>query len=330
MSGQLHHDARLLGGAVSGGQIRCPGPGHSKNDRSLCLRPSARSQIGYVFKSFAEDDPLECLDHIRACLGLPEFTPCARREPQGGDSRVSMAPLPPQGRPLSAVERMPGYLDTPDNSAAANKIWNEARAIRGSLAERYLLKERGLRLDSELDWMRVLRFHPSRILVALMRDSLTDEPKAIHRTYLSADGKKIGRKMLGPAKGCAIKLDRLGTSTTLSIGEGLESTLSGRAMGFFPAWCVGSAGAIAAFPVIPGVRQLRIFAEADEANEAALRHCADRWHEAGRAVQAIRPASGGDLNDEWLAFSDLPFEDRAADFLETCQRFWPGAALCQK
>jgi hypothetical protein len=265
----------------------------------LCLKPSASSEIGYTFFSFSNDNPIECLDHIRACLGLPAFA--AGTNPQ----RATSAPAGP-----------------PDNSLAAKKLWLESTTIRGSLAERYLFEARGLRLASDLDWSRVLRFHPSRILVALMRDALTDEPRAAHRTYLDAAGKKISRKMLGPTKGAVVKVDRLGTSTTLAIGEGLESTLSGRAMGFFPAWSVGSAGAIGTFPVIPGVRHLYVFTEADDASEKAFQQCRGRWHEAGCKVSAVRPAEGcKDLNDEWR----LP--TNAKDFLETCQRFWPGAVL---
>lgn len=43
----IHDDARLLGGEVFNRQIRCPGPGHSRNDRSLSLKPSKKSLLGY-------------------------------------------------------------------------------------------------------------------------------------------------------------------------------------------------------------------------------------------------------------------------------------------
>jgi hypothetical protein len=75
MTRDIHHDARLLGGEVAARQIRCPGPGHRPNDRSLSLKPSAKSPIGYIFFSFAGDDPIDCLDYIRAKLGLPAFAP---------------------------------------------------------------------------------------------------------------------------------------------------------------------------------------------------------------------------------------------------------------
>jgi hypothetical protein len=48
-------------------------------------------------------------------------------------------------------------------------------------------------------------------MVALVRDVVTDEPKAIHRTALSADGRKVTvsgteRLALGPLAGGAVKL----------------------------------------------------------------------------------------------------------------------------
>jgi hypothetical protein len=35
---ELHSWARLLGGKVSGGQVLCPGPGHTADDLSLSVK----------------------------------------------------------------------------------------------------------------------------------------------------------------------------------------------------------------------------------------------------------------------------------------------------
>jgi Toprim domain len=139
-------------------------------------------------------------------------------------------------------------------------------------------------------------------MIGLLRDLITDEPRCIQRTQLTADGKKIDRQMLGPAKGAAIKIDPDADVTQgLNIGEGLETTLSGRVMGFIPAWALGSAGAIAKFPVLPGISALRIFGERDEsgANKKACLECADRWRGAGTMdIGIVWPIHGDDLNDE--------------------------------
>lgn len=245
MTRDIRADAKLLGGEASGTRILCPGPNHSKNDRSLSLRRGAKSPIGYWLHSFAQDDITICLDHVRAHLGLPEFSPGAYKPPPAPDPE-------------------PEADDAGANIEYAKRIWREAKPIGGTIAEYYLFAQRGLRLDSDIDWHGVLRFHPRLQLdgkyvpgmVALMRDILTNEPRGIQRTFLTTEGRKITRRMLGPAKNCAIKLDHVHGST-LAIGEGLESTLSGRVFGYSPAWAVGSAGGIASFPAIDGVEHAR-------------------------------------------------------------------------
>jgi len=71
----LHRLARDLGGEVSGGQIRAPGPGHSPKDRSLSVMPDPGAAEGFVVNSFADDDPLACRDYVRSRCGLPEWKP---------------------------------------------------------------------------------------------------------------------------------------------------------------------------------------------------------------------------------------------------------------
>jgi hypothetical protein len=63
--------AGALGGEVSGGQVLAPGPGHSATDRSLSIKLDSAAPEGFVVHCFADDDPLECRDYVRAKLGLP-------------------------------------------------------------------------------------------------------------------------------------------------------------------------------------------------------------------------------------------------------------------
>ena len=63
-------------------------------------------------------------------------------------------------------------------------------------------------------------------------------------------------------------------------------------------WALGSAGGIAHFPVLPNIRTLRILAENDSTNEAAVEQCGRRWQAADRNVRVIRPTDDcKDLND---------------------------------
>jgi hypothetical protein len=108
-------------------------------------------------------------------------------------------------------------------------------------------------------------------MIALMRDALTNEACGIHRTFFDSAGRKLDRRMLGRAKGAAIKLDSDADVTLgLHIGEGLETCLAARQLGYSPVWALGSAGAIAAFPVLPGIEAITIFAENDIAVNAGV------------------------------------------------------------
>jgi putative DNA primase/helicase len=60
--------ARALGGEVSGGQVIAPGPGHSKRDRSLAIKPRTNGDV--LVHSHAGDDKAACLNHVRDKLQI--------------------------------------------------------------------------------------------------------------------------------------------------------------------------------------------------------------------------------------------------------------------
>jgi hypothetical protein len=51
---------RIFGGEIAKakGELHCPGPGHSRDDRSLSLRPAedAPNDFELLYHSFADDD----------------------------------------------------------------------------------------------------------------------------------------------------------------------------------------------------------------------------------------------------------------------------------
>ena len=289
--------ARALGGEVQGRQVLAPGPNHSRRDRSLSIRISADAPGGFVVNSFAEDDFAACRDHVGAALGLPsDFW----RTRTAGTSRPAPAFIAPEPGP------------EPDHAARiarAAALWGEGRDPAGTVVERYLAR-RGLALPERA--ADALRFH-SRCpwkddpdgatvyvpaLIAAMRSVVGDRITAVHRTRLSDDGTKIGRKMLGPSRGAAVKLDGDAEVTAgLAVGEGIETALAARLLGFRPAWAMTSAGAVAALPVLPGIEALILLAERDEASARAVEACAFRWHAAGREVTIIEPTRGCDMAD---------------------------------
>ena len=85
----LNEIARALGGDASRDQVLVPGPGHSPKDRSLSIA-LADNHEGFICHSFAGDDPINCKDHIRHKLGLPEFKPNGKGKSNGNrPSRAS-------------------------------------------------------------------------------------------------------------------------------------------------------------------------------------------------------------------------------------------------
>ena len=135
-------------------------------------------------------------------------------------------------------------------------------------------------------------------MLALFRNIVTNEPQALSRTFLDHEARKIERRFMGPVGGAAIKLDAdedvLGG---LHIGEGIETCMAARMLGLRPAWALGSAGAIAAFPVLSGIECLSLLREHDDANRRAADACAAAWMTAGREVLDVLPKAGKDIND---------------------------------
>jgi putative DNA primase/helicase len=284
--------AHKLGGSVNGRNVIAPGPGHSPADRSLAVRFDPNAPEGFSCHSFAGDDWRECRDYVRCALGLSALEGRRRR----------WVPYRPTRAAAVAND------DAGGRTAFALRLWNEARDSRGTVVTKYLAS-RDLTLPEDVAG-DVIRFHPALnfegslvgAMGALFRDVASNKPCGIHRTFLDAMGRKLGRKMLGRARSAAIKLDADANVTLgLHLGEGLETCLAARLAGFRPVWALGSAGAIGAFPVLPGIEAVTILVEVGDggANLRATQACAARWIEAGREAFNVVPLVGSDLNDVW-------------------------------
>jgi Toprim domain-containing protein len=301
--------ARVLGGDVSGKQALVPGPGHSRQDRSLSICLAADAPDGFVVHSFAGDDAFVCKDYIRERLGLPQWQPG-----DGQDRRLSPSRL--RQFDQTALGREGGKRPHTEDDAVrierAVRIWEEAQDPRGSLAQTYLKIHRKLELDDELA-SDVLRFHPAcpwrnentgktdRVpaLIAAFRSIDSGTITAIHRIALNRDGTKLDRRMFGVVYRAAVMLDPIGPD--LAIGEGIETCMAARQLGIRPAWALGSVGNISGFPIIDGIKRLTVLGEVGQASADAIQFCGRRWCRAGRRVRVITPTMGNDLNDELMA-----------------------------
>jgi putative DNA primase/helicase len=187
--------AIALGGEVACGQVLCPGPNHSKADRSLAVKPVASG--GFVVHSFAGDDWRECRSRVYARLGLPQW----------------------RSHNLVIAWTEASKSESNKNVENARRIWGEGTDPRGTRAEDYL-DARKLHLPTALCGP-VLRFHPLcpwrsddkvefiPCLIAAFTAVTDNAITAIHRIRVDKPERwpKTDRKMLGSVRGAAVKLD---------------------------------------------------------------------------------------------------------------------------
>ena len=302
MTARLRTLKAALGGDLSGNTLLCPTIGHGRKDRGTSYTDKPGAPDGLLVKVHngnGRTDDLAAKDLALRILGEePEFL---RRQREPGSPIENM-----QRRHQRRLAEEQDRASTMRKQRLARDIWDAGRDPRRTIVETYL-HSRALDLPDDIAG-EVIRFvercpfgqggATAPCMVALMRDPLTGERQAIHRTALTPDGRKIDRKMLGPAG--AVMLDAETEITTgLAIGEGIETCLAARQLGIRPVWALCSTSGITAFPVLPGIEALTLLLENDEsgASERACRSAGTRWHRAERSVDMVRPRVGKDLND---------------------------------
>lgn len=186
----------------------------------------------------------------------------------------------------------------------AHRLWQEARPIGGTLAERYL---RGRGITCPL--APSLRFHPScwhatarrfPALVALVEGA---EGFAVHRTYLRADGAGKAevepvKAMLGAVQGGGVRLS--GGPGPLVVAEGIETALSlasGLLGGPAAVWAALSTSGVRGLRLPPEPGRLIIAPDGDRAGRQAAHDLAERAHALGWQAALLPAPEGRDWND---------------------------------
>jgi phage/plasmid primase-like uncharacterized protein len=190
-------------------------------------------------------------------------------------------------------------------AAQAERVWQEAQPIKGTIAETYL---RGRGITCPLP--QTLRFHPEcwhgptakrhQALVAVVQGG---DGMAVHRTYLRADGTgkadiDPAKLMLGATSGGAVRLtDGPGP---LVVAEGIETALS-LASGLLQApamvWAALSTSGIRSLRLPDHVGRLTIASDGDTAGREAANALAARAHALGWEVSLLPAPDGRDWND---------------------------------
>ena len=215
------------------------------------------------------------------------------------------------GRSVPAQQRGPRVVttrgadarETRDKRAYAHQLWEEARPLRGSLAEAYL-HGRGV----EVTGARALRFHPRLrhpvepgglpCLVACVQDC-GGRFLGIQRTYLQGPHKasvQPVRMSLGKLTGGAVRLAEPADGVLL-VGEGIESTAAAMQRLDLPGWAALGTPALRALVVPEAVREVVIAADRDAPGLEAAAALAERLKAEGRRVTIVAPRAGGDFAD---------------------------------
>lgn len=296
MSARLYTLKAAFGGDLCGRTLTCPTIGHPPRDRGTSYTEDWSAPGGLLVHvhNGTSADALDAKDRALEILGERQDFRRRDREPD------PIKTMQQRARQRQAEED--ARAETLRKHRRAVAIWREAVDPRGTPVEIYL-RSRGLDLPADIAGS-TLRWHPSGpwglgrspMMVAAMCDVLTGELRAIHRTALTTAGQKIDRRMLGPAAGTAIMFSP--AAGTLAVGEGIESALSARQIGYGPGvWAMGSAGAMGRLPVVDGVDRLVLLEERDPTSANAVSDAGHRWSRAGRAVSVVLPTVGKDLND---------------------------------
>jgi hypothetical protein len=199
MSAHLRLWAAALGGDVSGNSVRAPGPGHSARDRSLSVTPSIAAPNGFLVHSFAGDDPLGCLDYVRAKLGSPEFSPARSRKPLDGSHSEPVCSRD-RAEPKKGVCEVAGDDDLKRKADTAAWLWGRRKPVSESNAAGLYLRKRGYggQFPATLGYLPPHSKHPPAMIAAF---GFCDEPEpgtirppglvtGVHLTRLTPQGGK--------------------------------------------------------------------------------------------------------------------------------------------
>lgn len=204
------------------------------------------------------------------------------------------------------------------NAQRIAQVWQRCVPLKPNDPVVLYLKRRGfgdlwplpqaLRLHHGLSYWhdgKKLGSHPAMVAPVVAPDGRI---LALHRTYLTADGRKANvpspKKLTGaagPLAGAAIALHEPAHGV-LGIAEGIETALAAWCASGVPTVAAYCAGNLAAWRWPRSLRRLVIFADADEAGRDAAGKLLTRAQAGGLRAEVLAPASdGSDWCDVWAA-----------------------------
>lgn len=254
----LRDIVRQVGGSLYAGgtQATVPGPGHSRDDRSLSL-----SLIGdrIIWKSWANDASEAVWKH----LGI-------KAQPESELSKSERTKIQKVRQEFERVERF-------RKMEFCRDLWARAVPATGTPAHAYL-RGRNIQATTLPGALRYLdrtpkgykRNEPRPAMLSLVSDRY-GTPSGLHITYLK-DGHHDGRIMVGSIMGGAVRLYE--ATDELAICEGVETSLSYASIRSLPTWAVLSTSGLSNFIPPTEIDRLTLAIDSDDMSKAHPRGAA--------------------------------------------------------
>lgn len=286
--------AKALHGTRNGNGFlcRCPAPSHGKGrgDRSPSLSVSDGDDGRLLFHCFSGCDSRDVLAELRR-RGIMEG---------GNRSYVERKPRP---KPIK-IEPNPDAL----------ALWSKALQANETKAQTYL-RARGLTGDvpPSLRFLPAYEHIAGRVYLPALIAALQAGDRrviGVQITMLDPRGDRkaqvrFPRKTIGAMHDGAVRL--AAASDVLGLAEGIETGLSAMRLFGVPTWCCLGAARMHSVAIPDSVQELHLFADGDEAGEAAIQRTAETHRR--RRIIVHRPLSPGqDFND---ALRGLPEKECA-------------------
>lgn len=214
------------------------------------------------------------------------------------------------------------------NTQRISAMWSKCMPLVAGDPVTLYLKRRGfagvwpppgcLRLHRALPYWHgaeKLGAYPAMVAPLVAPDGRT---VALHRTYLTADGRKADvpsvRKLTGaagPLAGACIPL-HAPTRGVIGIAEGIETALAARLASGVPTVAAYSAGSLAVWQWPTGVQRIVVFSDNDRAGREAANKLRDRALAARLRCEMVAPTDdGADWADVWEARGAMAIEEAA-------------------
>lgn len=270
---------KRFGGVWSSNGAMCRCPAHVDRSPSLSVRVGERALL---FKCFAGCDTLDVIRAIRRFdHAIPLSGEGALSSPQTSDS--------------------PAWL-----RQRALDLWDDARALMGTPAEKYLRRRSIILSPSTLRFHRRTPlgrgkravFRPAMLAALYERERLV----ALQRTFLDPDeprrARDLGnpRRMLGrPGQGAVMLAPAI---DTLGLAEGIETALSAIVLLDIPVWATLGNERLAHITIPDSVTRLILLPDNDRGGRLGAAKATEAYAMPGRAIETLWPPHGfNDWND---------------------------------